>query len=103
MPLSNAIKAVPGSIEVRSIDYVPDEERHGSTAKVAGLLYFSIAFGKVTVTSLNAYGSFMSIATMVSGVRRGLRISVQHRFVYIVAMVGASALLALSGRHSFLQ
>src|SRR6202030_4500055 len=29
MPLSNAIKAVPGSIEVRSIDYVPDEERHG--------------------------------------------------------------------------
>jgi NCS1 family nucleobase:cation symporter-1 len=75
----------------------------GSTAKVAGLLYFSIAFGKVTVTSLNAYGSFMSIATMVSGFRRGLRISVQHRFLYIVAMVGASALLALSGRHSFLQ
>jgi NCS1 family nucleobase:cation symporter-1 len=59
--------------------------------------------GKVTVTSLNAYGSFMSIATMVSGFRRGLRISVQHRFLYIVAMVGASALLALTGRHSFLQ
>jgi nucleobase:cation symporter-1, NCS1 family len=75
----------------------------GSTAKVAGLLYFSIAFGKVTVTSLNAYGSFMSIATMVSGFRRGLRISVQHRFLYIVAMVGVSALLALTGRHSFLQ
>src|SRR6202049_5226479 len=33
----------------------------GATAKVAGLLYFSIAFGKVTVTSLNAYGKFMSI------------------------------------------
>src|SRR5258708_31276472 len=30
----------------------------GSTGAVAGLLYFSIAFGKVTVTSLNAYGSF---------------------------------------------
>jgi NCS1 family nucleobase:cation symporter-1 len=73
----------------------------GISAKVAGLLYFSIAFGKVTVTSLNAYGSFMSMATMVSGFRRGLRISVQHRFLYIVAMVGASALLALSGRHSF--
>jgi NCS1 family nucleobase:cation symporter-1 len=75
----------------------------GSTAKVAGLLYFSIAFGKVTVTSLNAYGSFMSIATMVSGFRRGLRISMQRRFLYIVAMVGSSTLLALSGRHSFLQ
>ncbi|MFI4890383.1 MAG: cytosine permease, partial [Steroidobacterales bacterium] len=42
-------------------------------------------------------------ATMVSGFRRGLRISVQHRFFYIVSMVGASALLALTGRHSFLQ
>jgi NCS1 family nucleobase:cation symporter-1 len=75
----------------------------GSTVKVAGLLYFSIAFGKVTVTSLNAYGSFMSIATMVSGFRRGPRISAQHRLLYIVAMVGVSALLALTGRHSFLQ
>src|SRR5262252_603100 len=28
----------------------------GSAGLVAGLLYFSIAFGKVTVTSLNAYG-----------------------------------------------
>ncbi len=75
----------------------------GSTAGVAGLLYFSIAFGKVTVTSLNAYGSFMSMATIVSGLRRNFRISVWHRFFYIVAMVGVSALLALTGRHSFLK
>jgi nucleobase:cation symporter-1, NCS1 family len=75
----------------------------GSTGIVAGLLYFSIAFGKVTVTSLNAYGSFMSMATIVSGFRRGLRISVWHRFFYIVSMVGVSALLALTGRHSFLK
>src|SRR5579859_1095707 len=75
----------------------------GSTGMVAGLLYFSIAFGKVTVTSLNAYGSFMSMATMVTGFRRGARISVRHRFFYIVAMVGVSALLALTGRHSFLK
>ena len=75
----------------------------GSTGAVAGLLYFSIAFGKVTVTSLNAYGSFMSMATIVSGFRRGLRISVWHRFFYIVSMVGISALLALTGRHSFLK
>src|ERR1700676_1394168 len=32
MPLSDAIKAVPGSIEVRSIDYVPGGERHGGLA-----------------------------------------------------------------------
>ena len=75
----------------------------GSTGAVAGLLYFSIAFGKVTVTSLNAYGSFMSMATIVSGFRRGLRISLRHRLFYIVSMVGVSALLALTGRHSFLK
>ncbi len=70
----------------------------GSTGAVAGLLYFSIAFGKVTVTSLNAYGSFMSMATMVSGFRRGLRISVRHRLFYIVSMVGVSVLLAIRSR-----
>jgi NCS1 family nucleobase:cation symporter-1 len=75
----------------------------GSASVAAGLLYFSIAFGKVTVTALNAYGSFMSMATIVSGLRRGVRIPVRHRFFYIVAMVGVSALLALTGRHSFLK
>jgi len=75
----------------------------GSSGAVAALLYLSIAFGKVTVTSLNAYGSFMSMATIVSGFRRGVRISVRHRFFYVLAMVGVSALLALTGRHSFLK
>src|SRR4029077_6980376 len=75
----------------------------GSTGAVAGLLYFSIAFGKVTVTSLNAYGSFMSMATIVSGFRRGRRISVRHPFFYVVSLGGVFALLALSGRHSFLK
>jgi len=75
----------------------------GSTGAVASLLYFSIAFGKVTVTSLNAYGSFMSMATIVGGFRRALRIPLWHRFFYIVSMVGVSALLALTGRHSFLK
>jgi NCS1 family nucleobase:cation symporter-1 len=75
----------------------------GSAGVVSSLLYFSIAFGKVTVTALNAYGSFMSMATIVSGLRRGVRISARHRFFYIAAMVGVSALVALTGRHSFLK
>ncbi len=75
----------------------------GSSGAVAALLYFSVAFGKVTVTSLNAYGSFMSLATMVSALRGGLQIPLRHRFIYILGMVGVSALLALTGRHSFLQ
>jgi len=75
----------------------------GSTGTAASLLFFCIAFGKVMVTSLNAYGSFMSMATIVSGFRRGVRISTLHRFFYIVGMVGLAALLAFTGRHSFLK
>ena len=74
-----------------------------STGMVAALLYFCIAFGKVTVTSLNAYGSFMSMATMVSAFRRGQSIGLRQRFCYILGMVGLSVLLALIGRHSFLK
>jgi nucleobase:cation symporter-1, NCS1 family len=81
-----------------------------STGRVATVLFFCIAFGKVTVTALNAYGSFMSMATIVSGFRwprglpgRNIRISIRHRLFYIVAMVGVSILLALLGRSSFLK
>ena len=35
----------------------------GGTGAIAMLLYFSIAFGKVTISTLNSYGSFMCIAT----------------------------------------
>ena len=75
----------------------------GSTGITATLLFFCIAFGKMVVTCLNAYGSFMSMATIVSGFRRGMRISTLHRLLYIVAVVGVSTLLALLGRHSFLK
>lgn len=74
----------------------------GATTRLAGFLYFSIVFGKVTVTSLNAYGSFMSMATMVSGFRRNVTVTMRARFVFIALMVGVSTLLALLGRHSFL-
>jgi len=75
----------------------------GSSGTAAALLFFCIAFGKVMVTSLNAYGSFMSMATIVSGFRREVRISPAHRLVYVLAMVGVAALLAFTGRHSFLK
>jgi nucleobase:cation symporter-1, NCS1 family len=75
----------------------------GSTGAAATLLFFCIAFGKVTVTSLNAYGSFMSMATIVSAFRRGVRVSMFQRLCYAIAMVGLSTLLALLGRHSFLK
>lgn len=75
----------------------------GATGTVAALLFFSIVFGKVTVTTLNAYGSFMSMATIVSGFRGEMRISPRHRLVYILVVVCMAMTLALVGRHSFLK
>lgn len=75
----------------------------GASGTAAGLLFFSIVFGKMTVTTLNAYGSFMSLATIVSGLRRQVRISALQRLCYVIAMVGLSIALALLGRHSFLE
>lgn len=75
----------------------------GASGVVASLLFFSIVFGKVTITTLNAYGSFMSLATIVSGFRGNQEISKTLRTVYILIMVGLATALALMGRHSFLH
>ena len=75
----------------------------GGTGIVAALLYFSVAFGKVTITTLNAYGSFMSIATIISGFRGSRHISGAVRLLYILMMVGMATLLALLGKDSFLK
>jgi NCS1 family nucleobase:cation symporter-1 len=75
----------------------------GASGAVAALLYFAIAFGKITITTLNAYGSVMSIATVICGFRGEQRLSMRHRIFYIVAMVGLAMWLALAGRHAFLK
>jgi NCS1 family nucleobase:cation symporter-1 len=75
----------------------------GSTGAVAALLFFCIAFGKIMVTSLNSYGSFMSMATLVSGFRGTVRLSRRNRVIYVVAAVGVACGLALAGKDSFLK
>ncbi|WP_248916449.1 purine-cytosine permease family protein [Pseudomonas moorei] len=75
----------------------------GASGVVASLLFFSIVFGKVTITTLNAYGSFMSLATIISGFRGNRDISRTVRLIYILVMVGFATALALLGRHSFLH
>lgn len=70
---------------------------------IAALLYFSIAFGKVVITTLNSYGSFMSLATIVSGFTGNSNISQKMRLTYIVFMVGVTILLAIVGRGDFLN
>ncbi|MFQ6575959.1 purine-cytosine permease family protein [Pseudomonas sp. UM16] len=74
----------------------------GGTGATAALLYFSIAFGKVTISTLNSYGSFMCIATIISGFRGHIEVSRRQRLLFVLAIVGASTLIALLGQHSFL-
>ncbi|MNJ20070.1 putative allantoin permease [compost metagenome] len=74
----------------------------GGTGATAALLYFSIAFGKVTISTLNSYGSFMCIATIISGFRGHIEVSRRQRLFFVLAIVGASTLIALLGQHSFL-
>jgi NCS1 family nucleobase:cation symporter-1 len=75
----------------------------GSSGTVAALLFFCIAFGKIMVTSLNSYGSFMSMATLVSGFRGTVRLSRAARIAYIVTAVCVACGLALAGKDSFLK
>ncbi|WP_395679992.1 purine-cytosine permease family protein [Inquilinus sp.] len=75
----------------------------GASGTVAALLYLSIAFGKITITTLNAYGSVMSLATIVSGFRGNARLSQAGRLFYVLLMIGLTLWLALAERDSFLK
>lgn len=75
----------------------------GSTGVIASLLYLSVVLGKVTVSTLNAYGSFMCVATIISGFRSGLQLTARHRMVFVLLIVAASTTLALLGQYSFLN
>lgn len=68
---------------------------------MAALLYFCVVFGRRS--PFNAYGSFMSQATIVSGFRGNHRISKTLRLVYILLTVGFATIAMLLGQHSFLK
>ncbi|MCO7596480.1 MULTISPECIES: purine-cytosine permease family protein [Pseudomonas] len=74
----------------------------GASGLMAAALFFSVAFGKVTIATLNAYGSFMCIATIISGFRGQLQVTRLQRLVFVLLIVGLSTGLALAGQHSFL-
>lgn len=95
-----AVAANGARFEHHEVEYIVGL---GGAGLVANALYASIAFSKVMITSLNAYGSFMSMATIASGFRRRLQLTAQHRLIYILSTVCLSSLLALLGRDSFLK
>lgn len=75
----------------------------GSSGTLALVLYFSICFGKITFTTLNAYGSFMSLTTIVCGFRNTATISKAGRITFIVCMVLISCAIAMLSAPSFLK
>ncbi|WP_321801045.1 cytosine permease [Caballeronia sp. J97] len=75
----------------------------GASGAIAAVLYFTIALGKLTITTLNAYGSVMSVAAIVTGFGGQREISGRTRLVFVLLSVAASSGLALAGQHSFLK
>nr|WP_213304137.1 cytosine permease [Paraburkholderia sacchari] len=75
----------------------------GATGIIAAVLYFTIALGKLTITTLNAYGSVMSVTTIVTGLRQRREISHGARLAFVILSVGISSALALAGQHTFLK
>ncbi|MFV9669647.1 purine-cytosine permease family protein [Pantoea sp. KXB25] len=75
----------------------------GSTAGMAMVIYFAICFGKITFTTLNAYGSFMSLTTIVSGFRRQTTLSQGGRILFVILMVSVACLIALLSEPAFLK
>ncbi|WP_018314481.1 cytosine permease [Cupriavidus sp. UYPR2.512] len=76
----------------------------GATGVAAILLYLTIVLGKLTITTLNAYGSVMSVAAILTGLGGQRTISGRTKFFFVVVMVGFSTGLALAaGEHDFLK
>lgn len=75
----------------------------GATGTMAAVLYFVIALGKLTITTLNAYGSVMSVATITSGLSGKQTISGALRVCFILSTVAVSTALALAGHREFLK
>ena len=94
-----AAAMAPGQFAGREVAYIVGL---GGTGTIAALLYFSIAFGKITISTLNSYGSFMCIATIISGFRGSIEVTHRQRVVAVLLIVGAATAVALIGQHSFL-
>lgn len=74
-----------------------------SVGTIAALLYISIVVGKLTISVLNSYGSFMCLATIYSSFKGNATFSKTHRMITVVFVVAMSALIAILGQGAFLK
>ena len=72
-------------------------------AAVAALVYLVIVVGKLTVTTLNAYGSFMCAATTWTAVTGHRSVHRTARAVFVVVMLLVAAAIALAASADFLD
>ncbi|WON78454.1 cytosine permease [Serratia sp. UGAL515B_01] len=75
----------------------------GANGIMAALLYFSIAFGKVTISTLNAYGSLMCLTTIISGFKGNINHNKYQRLAVVIFIVGVSTCLAFLAKDDFLR
>ncbi|MFG2223881.1 purine-cytosine permease family protein [Streptomyces sp. NPDC048644] len=94
-----AAAAAPGAFVGHEVSYIVGL---GGTGLIASVLYFVIAFGKLTINILNTYGGFMSLVTSVSGFRGQRTLSPRARSAYIFGIMVAGTAVALLGKDSFL-
>ena len=72
-------------------------------AILASLIYLLVVVGKLTVTCLNAYGSFMCASTIVTGFTGQQRVGRAARAAFILTMLVISMLIALWASADFLE
>lgn len=70
---------------------------------IAVLIYMVIVIGKLTVNTLNAYGSFMSLLTITTALSGKKSASTTQRALFIVGMITASVCIALFASKDFLN
>lgn len=75
----------------------------GKSAAAAMVIYFAICFGKIVFTTMNAYGSFMSLTTIISGFRGKVSLSQRSRVLFVILMVSLSCVIALLSEPTFLK
>lgn len=95
-----SVAGLGGSFLKNQVGYMGDLAGGGILAFV---IYLMIIMGKLTVNTLNAYGSFMCSATISTAFSRRQRISPAARIAFILAVIVASVLIALLASSDFLN
>jgi nucleobase:cation symporter-1, NCS1 family len=101
MTFGAVVAAVAGdAFLARQVEWLGDL---AGTAALAGAIYVLIVVGKLTVTCLNAYGSFMCTATTVTAFTGRRTMGQGARTAFVALMLLVAAAIALLASANFLE